>query len=124
MNAVTFTDKEGKYFWYLITTDVDPPEAHRSYDIFTEIRKPTVCKIELKNEYAKEIMYKVVINGANLSGEPDFYLEGNASNTYNLIYYPFQIEKKKCKVGFLNDEEGEIWFDLNVQAVEGKPERL
>lgn len=29
-----------------------------------------------------------------------------------------------CKIGFLNDEEGEMWYDLNVQAVEAKPVRL
>lgn len=63
MNAITFTDKDGKYFWYLITVDVEAPESVKTFDIFTEIRKPTVCKIDIKNEQNKEIMYKVIING-------------------------------------------------------------
>ena len=50
MNAITFTDKEGKYFWYLITVDVEAPESVKTFDIFTEIRKPTVCKIDIKND--------------------------------------------------------------------------
>ena len=75
MNAITFTDKNGKYFWYLITTEIAPPEALKTFDIFTEIRKPAICKIELKNDLPKEVLYKVVISGSNLSGEPDFYIE-------------------------------------------------
>lgn len=89
MNAITFTDKNGKYFWYLITTDVDPPESLKTFDIFTEIRKPTLCKIDIKNDQPREILYKVIINGSNLSGDSDFYIEPHMTKTYNLIYYPF-----------------------------------
>lgn len=58
--------------------------------------------------------YKVLIHGSNLQGENDFYVEPYKTNTYNLIYFPFKMEKKMCKIGFLNDEEGEMWYDLNV----------
>lgn len=98
----------------MISTEVEPPESLKTYDIFTEIRKPTLCKIEIQNNNKKEVLYKVIINGSNLSGESDFYLEPMTTKEYQLVYYPFQNEKKKCKIGFLNDEEGEMWFDLNV----------
>lgn len=45
MNAITFTDKNGKYFWYLITLEIDSPLPDGILDIYTEIRKPIVYKI-------------------------------------------------------------------------------
>ena len=69
LNAITFTDKEGRYFWYLITSEIEPPEAISTFDIFTEIRKPSVCPIEINNNTDSEIHYKVLIHGSNLTGE-------------------------------------------------------
>ena len=124
MNAITFKDEAGKYFWYLITLTIDPPECADTFDIFTEIRKPIVCKIEVPNNTDKDLDFQVVFHGSGLNGEKIHYVENNSSNKYDLIYYPFKIEKKKCKIGFLNELEGEIWYDLNIQSVDSKPERL
>ena len=50
MHALTFTDDEGKYFWYLLTLEIDSPLPDANIDIFTEIRKPVISKILIKNE--------------------------------------------------------------------------
>lgn len=47
MNALTFTDSSGKYFWYLITLEIDSPKPDGTLEIFTEIRKPKIHEIKL-----------------------------------------------------------------------------
>ena len=124
LNAVTFTADSGSYFWYLITLEIEAPASLRVFNIATEVRKPTICKIEIENTMDKEINYEVVIQGDNLSGEQTLVAAPNCKSIYNLIYYPFKIEERKCKIGFISKEEGELWFDINTKAEEAKPIKL
>ena len=124
LNAVTFTAENGSYFWYLITLEIEAPASLRVFNIATEVRKPTVCKIEIDNTMSKEVDYEVVIQGDNLSGEQHITIEPSCKFIYNLIYYPFKIEERKSKIGFISKEEGELWFDINTKAEEAKPIKL
>lgn len=124
LNAITFTDDRGRYFWYLVTLKVDPPQAFKELSFQTEIRKPIVCKIDLENTSQREVTYQVVYQGEHLSGNPTVTVAAGSTETYNLIYYPSKIEEIQKKLGFLNAEEGEIWFDLVLSSQEAKPIKL
>ena len=124
LNALTFTDERGRYFWYLITTKVEPPESFKELTFTTEIRKPIACKMEIDNPSDKEITYNVLFQGEQISGNSSLIVPPNSTESYNLIYYPSRVEEVRKKVGFLNSEEGEIWFDLSLIATEAKPVKL
>lgn len=124
MYSVTFTDEIGRYFWYLITLHVDSPEPSRLLSINSEIRKPTILKIELDNQKNKAVTYKVMIIGDYLSGDKTFELESYSKDCYQLFYFPLKIESTKKKIGFLSEEEGEHWFDIDCRSEESKPVKL
>ena len=70
IHSLTFYNEDKEYFWYLITIIIDPPEAVKKFKINTEVRKPALCKINIPNNTNKTLIYKVLINGDYLSGDP------------------------------------------------------
>lgn len=124
MYSITFTDDSGKYFWYLVTVHVDSPEPMKIMAISTEIRKPTACKIEIENPTDKKIFYKIVMMGEFLSGDSGFEIQPKSKEYYFLYYFPLKIENIRKKIGFLSDEEGEIWYDIDCRSEESKIVKL
>jgi hypothetical protein len=124
MYSATFTDDAGRYFWYLMTVHVDSPEPMKILGVTTEIRKPTACKIEIDNPSPRKVTYKVILIGDFLSGEQTFELGPNSKDPYLLYYFPLRIENVRKKVGFLSDEEGEIWYDIDCRCEESKVIKL
>lgn len=49
MYQITFTDDKGRYFWYVLTVDIDSPESNKTLKITNEIRKATELKIDIPN---------------------------------------------------------------------------
>lgn len=124
MYSLTFTDDNGKYFWYLITAHVDSPEPMKIFSVTTEIRKPTVCKIEINNSTDKIICYKTMLVGEFLTGDNLIEIPANSKENYYLYYFPLKIESVRKKIGFLSDEEGEIWYDIDCRSEETKTVKL
>jgi hypothetical protein len=107
-----------------MTIHVDSPEPLRILAASTEIRKPTALKIEIDNPSAKLVSYKVILIGDFLSGDRNFEIGPDSKDFYLLYYFPLKIENVRKKVGFLSDEEGEIWFDVDCRCEESKAVKL
>jgi hypothetical protein len=122
--SVTFTDDNGRYFWYLLTVHVDSPEPSRTLSVATEIRKPAVCKVELDNPSSKTLHYKTIIIGEFLTGDGHFELAPGAHDCFPLYYFPLKLENVRKKIGFLSEEEGEVWFDIDCKCEDSKVVKL
>eukprot|EP00825_Cyclidium_porcatum_P017017 TRINITY_DN1987_c0_g1_i2.p1 TRINITY_DN1987_c0_g1~~TRINITY_DN1987_c0_g1_i2.p1 ORF type:complete len:400 (-),score=64.28 TRINITY_DN1987_c0_g1_i2:21-1220(-) len=122
--SITFYETEDIYIWYTILLNTKMPKADKTLEINSIIRQAAVVDIELKNPLSHPITYDVLINGEGLIGQQQCLIDSNSVYKYELIYSPLYIGKQKGSVAFINEQLGELWYDLTLTSEEQTPIRL
>lgn len=118
MHSVKFTDAQGRYFWYLLSLQVEPDMSGNILELNTEQRKAVHRPITVHNNSNLPKKYKVVIKGQYLCGNEIFMVPENSVKDYDLFYFPLKQENKTKQVGFVDEENNEMWFNIKCTAVE------
>jgi hypothetical protein len=121
MHSLKFTDSQGRYFWYLLTIQIEQNSTGEVIRLQTEQRKPVSCAIPLKNNSDTPLRYKVEFQGSFLYGDEWMVLPENSARDYTLLYFPLKVETELKKVSF-KDENGALsWFSVECSATEPEP---
>jgi hypothetical protein len=67
--SITFTDEDGKYFWYTVFMNTEAPKSSQTVELATTIRSATIFSVTLNNPLPQPVVYEVMINGDGLQGE-------------------------------------------------------
>lgn len=72
----------------------------------------------------KDVTFKAIINGECLNGPSNITIAAGATGKYHLAFKPLYIFRDKATIAFVNDELGEIWYELLLSAEENPPVKL
>ena len=72
----------------------------------------------MSNPLNEPITFEVFYSGEGLIGEGSFSLEPRSEGLYSMIFSPLMAGEFQGTIGFLNENVGEFWYDLNLIAEE------
>lgn len=119
--SLKFTDAQKKYFWLLLTLQVESGVSDEVFKIKTEVRKPTTCNICIENQTNHAKRYKVDLKGEFLHGDKSFFVFDNSSQNYTLYYFPLKIEKAIKQVAFVDESQISTMYNVECISVEPEP---
>jgi len=70
--------------------------------------------VTLANPLEKAVVYEAVLTGDGLQGESTFVIPPNENFKYDVYFMPLRVGKWKGSVAFINEELGEVWYELNL----------
>ena len=122
--SITFYDEEGKYRWWTVEVHTESPKAEKAIDLSTVIRKALAFDISIANPLEEKATFEVILHGDGLLGSNSFVILPKQTATYELVYSPLRAGKQLGSIAFIHEKLGEVWYDLNLEAVESAPVRL
>ena len=123
--SLTLSQGEDKpYIWYTIELQVANPEPEDVLDISAAVRKAVSVEISLANPLPHAIEFDVAIQGGGLLGEEVFTLPPEETRAYELIFAPLITGTYAGSISFRNDQVGEVWYELNLEAKSAPPVSL
>ena len=121
---INFTDENGYYCWYTLCIKSESSKAEKSIEMSCYVRKTCHHEIELNNPIDKDVLYKVAMNGEGVNGSSSIMVPANSTKKYTLNFMPLYIFKDKGTIAFINDELGELWFEVMLIAEENPPHKV
>ncbi|KAJ3074529.1 Cilia- and flagella-associated protein 47 [Podochytrium sp. JEL0797] len=122
LQLVTFVNRlDQSYIWFILSLQVQPSPCIEVVSMKTTARTAVVADIVIVNPFEKEMVYQVGIVGEGLVGDKEIRIQANSEETYLLTYAPLLGKKSTGSLIFNNDEIGEFWYELNLEAMEPAP---
>ncbi|KAJ3220965.1 Cilia- and flagella-associated protein 47 [Clydaea vesicula] len=119
---IYFVNKiDSTYSWYNLQLIVKPPPREDVISLTVQVRKSIDFQLKLTNPLLTKIEYQVELSGKNLKGDSFVKLEYDEEKLYNLSYVPMVPQKSTGFVKFLNEEIGEFWYELALEATDCLP---
>ncbi|KAJ3013810.1 Cilia- and flagella-associated protein 47 [Thoreauomyces humboldtii] len=119
-SVVTFTNPhDGSYVWYSVTLQVLSPPAEDTIPVSTTVRQPVLLDIPLSNPTSNDITYTAKLSGEGLTGESKVTVSPNEEKLLVVLKM-----KGTGRIQFYNDEVGEFWYNLSLEAKDGPPVEL
>jgi hypothetical protein len=75
----------------------------------------------MTNPKDRQLEFAVTLSDENLFGEKRFFLPASGSAPYEVVVSPLKATKQNSSVVFYNDDAGEFWYALKIEAVEAPP---
>lgn len=123
--SITFSLGPGKpYIWYTVEIRASSPAPEGTLEITSFVRKAAAVEITLVNPLDQPVEFDVSLQGHGLLGEPRFVLEAQETASYELIYSPLIAGNIEGSVSFVNDQVGEVWYQLSLSAQAAAPVSL
>ena len=122
--SITFTSDEGHYQWYTIGVKAESSKSERTIDLNSYVRKAVSYDIELSNPTTDDVVFRVILEGKGVMGEPSFHLGPKSAGKYTIVFSPLYVFKDKGTVAFINETLGETWFELALNSEENPPHKL
>ena len=122
--SITFFDDEGRYKWWTVEVHTESPKAEKAIDLSTIIRKALAFEIAISNPLDEKVIFEVILHGDGLLGENAFVILPKQTATYELVFSPLKVGKQLGSIAFIHEKLGEVWYDLNLEAIEPAPVRL
>ena len=119
--SITFTTASGEYLWYSIDAFVASPEPESTLDIEAQVRSAVAVEISLANPLNDPVVFDIILNGEGLVGDQSFSLKPLQTATYELIYSPLLPGRQSGSIMFSNDQVGEFWYRLSLNANPAPP---
>ncbi|EGR27619.1 hypothetical protein IMG5_193180 [Ichthyophthirius multifiliis] len=122
--SITFYENEQNYLWYTVLLNTEIPKCEKIIDLTTFIRQAVTFDIEIYNNLPQQAIFDVVINGDTLFGNQYLQIEAKQTAKYSLLYQPNIVGRSKGSIAFINENLGEIWYELSLNCEEQPPQRL
>jgi len=124
--SITFTDVTNpqNYQWFTVQLQIDRSPPQQKYVLSTEIRKPVVLDIALKNKEKEPMSFTVNVDGEGLQGASEFTIAPLSDKVYELMFLPLSVGRFLGSLSFGNVTVGEIWYELDLEAKEAAPKTL
>jgi len=120
--SVTFTDpKNNQYRWFTVEVQATSPVPEDELTIAADVRKAVSVEITLGNPLNERVEFEVVYNGEGLIGDSHFWLEPEENGVYELIYSPLVAGNYSGSITFTNEQLGEFWYKLVLEARQAVP---
>ena len=120
--SLTLSQGEGKpYIWFTIELQVASPEPEDLLEISAVVRKAVSVEISLANPLTHAIEFDVALAGVGLLGDEVFTLPPEETRAYELIFAPLITGEYPGSISFRNDEVGEVWYELKLEAKSAPP---
>ncbi|KAJ3300030.1 Cilia- and flagella-associated protein 47 [Borealophlyctis nickersoniae] len=122
---VTFLSKADQtYVWYTVKVIIRPPPAEDTLNLSTTVRHAVGVEIPLSNPLDHAAEFNVEIEGDGLIGDAKIRLEAKEEKTYTLTYAPMLSSRASGSIKFYNEDIGEFWYELQLEASDAPPVRL
>ena len=117
--TITFTDREtSAYTWYVVDLHVEPPIPEEVLLVNTVCRKTVTVNIPVSNQKDFPVNIEVMLDDPELYGEKQFTIGPKETKTYSIVFSPLVVSKRQSTVAFLNSEEGEFLYILDITVEE------
>ena len=123
--SISFTDSDGFTIWYTMDVEVTAPQAESTIIVESVVRKAVSVEIGLENPLAEDLIFNVNIEGDGVFGDSYYSLPSKESPgshpPFELMFSPLNLGNTEGKVSFTNEKVGEIWYLLDLRALEAEP---
>ena len=93
-------------------------------DLSSYVRKSQVYEIELFNKSDEPVDYECVILGEGLNGMSNIQVAPNTTYRYEVYFSPLRIFSGKGTISFSNSRQGEVFYELKLNAEEQPPIKM
>ncbi|KNC96854.1 uncharacterized protein SPPG_07686 [Spizellomyces punctatus DAOM BR117] len=125
VSNITFTNRVDKSFvWYIVSLQIQAPPPEGTLRVSTTVRQPVQVEIPLINPLDHPITYTAEITGTGLVGDENVTIGSNEELSYSLSFEPMLRMKAPGTIKFFNEEIGEFWYQLKLEAEEAPPVEL
>ncbi len=125
--SISFTDAEGFTVWYTMDVEVTAPQAESTIVVESVVRQAVSVEIGLENPLSEDLVFNVNIDGEGVFGDSYYNLpskEAPGSHPpFELMFSPLHVGTMEGKVSFTNEKVGEIWYLLDLRAIEAVPHK-
>ena len=123
--SITFIAPNKQYVWFVVQVTVLRPPPEDTIVISSEVRKGAVAEITMTNPSDKPVDFIVRRRGEGLIGDDLLSLEPHQSAAvYPLAFVPTKAGDTEGIISFNNDDIGEFWYKLSLNAKEAAPTPL
>mmetsp|Transcript_28943 Transcript_28943/g.66987 ORF Transcript_28943/g.66987 Transcript_28943/m.66987 type:complete len:2816 (+) Transcript_28943:96-8543(+) len=119
--TVTLTAPEGKYVWYTVEVHAENPPEERVVEVTAKTRTAVAVDVTISNPMDKAVEFEVLLSGDGLLGNSVMSLGPHEEGVYELIYSPLLPGQTTGSMTFVNDEIGEFWYKLVLNATPAEP---
>jgi len=88
------------------------------------VRKAVSVEIVLVNPLNEALIFDVMVKGDGIFGAPAFQLGPREKGKYELMYSPLLPGISTGAIFFINQQVGELWYELKLNAIEQPPQEL
>ncbi|KAI9352744.1 hypothetical protein BDR26DRAFT_203341 [Obelidium mucronatum] len=122
LQLVTFVNRRDQsYVWFIIRLNVLPSPCVESLQLATTVRTAIAADILIVNPYDKRMIYTVNMLGNGLLGAKEIAIDANSEKAFVVTFAPLLSQKSIGSLIFNNDEVGEFWYELHLEALEAPP---
>ncbi|KAJ3017572.1 UNVERIFIED_CONTAM: Cilia- and flagella-associated protein 47 [Siphonaria sp. JEL0065] len=122
LQLVTFVNrKDQSYIWFIVRLNVLPSPAVEILELKTAVRTAVAADILIVNPYDKQMVYNVTMLGEGLIGSKEVVIEPKSEENFVLTYAPLITKKSIGSLIFNNEEVGEFWYELHMEALDSPP---
>lgn len=124
--SITFIEEHEreKFIWFTVCIETERSKPKSMIDLHSEIRKKSLCNIELFNPLDENIEFEVILEGEGLNGNPFLSIPRKNSVVYELEFLPLRVFHLNGSISFIHEKIGEIWYELSLISKEIKQEKL
>ena len=121
LGSVMFSIDEKNYVWFTLDLDIQTPPATDTMRVACEVRKAVQLDITLDNPLDRDVTFMATTEGQAIFGAKSLVVPAQRSATYHLFCSPLQAGHEDCKARFHNEEIGEFWYAIAVDAQQPAP---
>ena len=119
--CITFTSPEDGYIWYTVEVVAENPPAEKAVKLHAVARSAVAASITIANPTDEEISFMIEYEGEGLLGPSVCTLSPKDSTIFEVMYSPLIAGKSRGAVRFINERQGEFWYELDLTCDEAEP---
>jgi len=122
--SITFTASDGRYLWYTVELQSQPPPCEDVLEIKAPLRKVVAIEIPISNPAINDLEFAVIIHGEGLLGDDKVTVLAGQSTKYELFFSPLVAGLSAGSISFVSPIAGEFWYELRMTAEAAVPVQL
>jgi len=119
--CITFSTPDDGYIWYTVEVLAENPPAEKTVQLQAIARSAVAASITISNPMEQQIAFMVEYEGEGLLGPSVFLLLPQGSTVFEVVYSPLIAGKSIGAVRFINEQQGEFWYKLELTCNEAEP---
>ena len=119
--CITFSSPDDGYIWYTVEVVADNPPAEKTVKLHAVARCAVAASITISNPTEAEITFMIEYEGEGLIGPELCQLNAKDSTVFEVVYSPLVAGKSIGAVRFINEQQGEFWYELDLTCEDAEP---